>query len=300
MAPALGAQTTPARAADCEFKLGFKALHDLIPEIVGDCLDNETHNPENGDGLQMTARGLMVWRKADNWTAFTDGSTTWINGPFGLESRPNNERFSWEPAAPPPAPAAAPAPAPPPPPEPAAAPPPPAPAPTGGPISKQPTEIILSLNDVGKDITQMYLREGADSRSKIAEIRFERDIETVNSKLGPTKVLNRVYVANDVAAAQSLYREEAGKQTKMPEADERVGAVYQNEGKDAIAKLGDEQISHAACNDDCNSKDFNRLHQRTVLRFQNVVAVLYFWGANDQATTFQTSDWLGMVRGRMG
>ncbi len=46
----------------------------------------------------------MVWRKADNWTAFTDGTTTWINGAFGLASRLNSQIFEWEK---PPAPAAA-------------------------------------------------------------------------------------------------------------------------------------------------------------------------------------------------
>src|SRR5262245_2157606 len=90
-----------ADAADCEFVLGFKALADLIPDRVGNCLDNESHNPANGDALQHTTAwhgqgGLLVWRKADNWTAFTDGSTTWINGPDGLVSRPNSgPLFPW-------------------------------------------------------------------------------------------------------------------------------------------------------------------------------------------------------------
>ena len=38
----------------------------------------------------------MAWRKADNWTAFTDGYRTWINGPNGLVMRLNTERFVWE------------------------------------------------------------------------------------------------------------------------------------------------------------------------------------------------------------
>jgi hypothetical protein len=88
--------------APCEFILGFKTLHDLIPEVVGDCDSDEFHNPENGDGLQRTTNGLLVWRKADNWTAFTNGSTTWVNGPFGLQSRPIDDRFDWEMAAGPP------------------------------------------------------------------------------------------------------------------------------------------------------------------------------------------------------
>jgi hypothetical protein len=86
-----------ARAQEsCVFSLGFKTLHDMIPDVVGSCLENEHHNPENGDGLQRTTGGLLVWRKADNWTAFTDGTTTWINGPLGLQSRPNGDRFPWE------------------------------------------------------------------------------------------------------------------------------------------------------------------------------------------------------------
>lgn len=70
-------------AADCQFVLGFKTLRDMIPGTVGDCLTDEHHNPDNGDGLQETTGpggkgGLLVWRNADNWTAFTDGHWTWI------------------------------------------------------------------------------------------------------------------------------------------------------------------------------------------------------------------------------
>lgn len=86
----------PAGAASCQFVLGFKALHDLIPQVVGNCTEDEHHNALNGDGLQETTRGLLVWRKSDNWTAFTDGVYTWINGPFGLEKRRNDQRFLWE------------------------------------------------------------------------------------------------------------------------------------------------------------------------------------------------------------
>ena len=103
---ALGS-ATPSQAADgCEYVLGFKALHDLIPDKVGPCRTSEHHNLINGDGLQETAGvdgkgGLLVWRKADNWTAYTDGYRTWINGPLGLQQRLNTERFPWETSAPP-------------------------------------------------------------------------------------------------------------------------------------------------------------------------------------------------------
>ncbi|HEX2922666.1 MAG TPA: protease inhibitor I42 family protein [Chloroflexota bacterium] len=78
-----------------EYKLGFKALADQIPSEVGDPLENE-HWEANGDSLQQTTGGLMVWRKADNWTAFTDGSRTWINGLDGVQQRGNDYRFPWE------------------------------------------------------------------------------------------------------------------------------------------------------------------------------------------------------------
>ena len=79
--------------AHCEFRLGFATLRDLIGhETVGECLENEHYNAI-GDSNQQTTGGLMAWRKADNWTAFTDGYRTWINGPNGLVQRLNTERF---------------------------------------------------------------------------------------------------------------------------------------------------------------------------------------------------------------
>ena len=83
--------------APCRFVLGFAAIRAAIgPERVGDCLEDEHANPANGDALQRTTGGLLVWRKADNWTAFTDGHRTWLNGPLGLQQRLNSERFDWE------------------------------------------------------------------------------------------------------------------------------------------------------------------------------------------------------------
>ena len=83
-------------AANCQFVLGFATLRDLIGhDIVGECLDNEHYNAI-GDSNQHTTGGLLAWRKADNWTAFTDGYRTWVNGPNGLQQRLNTERFEWE------------------------------------------------------------------------------------------------------------------------------------------------------------------------------------------------------------
>ena len=81
----------------CGFVGGFAELRALVGEQkIGACLENEHFNIENGNSEQRTTGGLLVWRKGDNFTAFTDGGTTWVNGPNGLQSRPNNERLAWE------------------------------------------------------------------------------------------------------------------------------------------------------------------------------------------------------------
>ncbi len=93
--PDTGPQPGPAAQGDCQYVLGFLALYQRIPDVMGACASNETPSP-NGDSLQQTANGLAVYRAADNWTAFTDGNQTWISGPQGLQSRLNTERFPWE------------------------------------------------------------------------------------------------------------------------------------------------------------------------------------------------------------
>lgn len=93
---ALGVTAMPAQAAGCQFVLGFGSLDGMIPSIVGQCVEDERHNADNGDAFQHTSRGLLVWRKADNWTAFTDGFHTWVLGPVGLLERLNTQRFSFE------------------------------------------------------------------------------------------------------------------------------------------------------------------------------------------------------------
>lgn len=97
------ATAAPVSAEDgaCGYVNGFALLRDLIAlsekaDQVGACQEREYHAP-NGDGVQWTSNGVLLWRKTDNWTAFTDGQSTWVNGPQGLQKRANSERFPWEP-----------------------------------------------------------------------------------------------------------------------------------------------------------------------------------------------------------
>jgi hypothetical protein len=91
----LNAAEANAGAPACQFKLGFAVLDQALGARVGACLDDESYNG-NGDSVQHAAGGLLVWRRADNWTAFTDGYQTWVNGPNGIQRRLNTERFAWE------------------------------------------------------------------------------------------------------------------------------------------------------------------------------------------------------------
>jgi uncharacterized protein YkwD len=94
--PAATSTTAPSTPSGCQFVLGFATMAGSIPQAVGQCTDEESHNPTNGDALQHTSGGLLVWRKADNWTAFTDGFHTWVNGPSGVQERLNTQRFTFE------------------------------------------------------------------------------------------------------------------------------------------------------------------------------------------------------------
>jgi hypothetical protein len=94
--PAGPMPTVQAQAASCQFVLGFAVLQSMIGAgTVGPCRENQ-HTAPNGDTWQVTIKGQMEWRKADNRTVFTDGYRTWLYGPTGLQSRLNTERFAWE------------------------------------------------------------------------------------------------------------------------------------------------------------------------------------------------------------
>jgi hypothetical protein len=98
-APAQSAPPTAAPptkpAAHCGFVLGFKQLRDKAPEAVGECLEDEHLDAQSGETVQRTTKGVFSFGK-DKVTRFSDGSRTWIDGPFGLQVRANNERFRWE------------------------------------------------------------------------------------------------------------------------------------------------------------------------------------------------------------
>ncbi|MDP2660956.1 MAG: glycoside hydrolase family 2 TIM barrel-domain containing protein [Dehalococcoidia bacterium] len=88
----------------CQISLGFAFLRDTVnqaegADTVGTCLEDIRYGA-GGNSMQLTGNGLLAWSGSTNWTGFTDGETTWVNGPYGLEKRSNNEQFLWEEEAP--------------------------------------------------------------------------------------------------------------------------------------------------------------------------------------------------------
>ena len=97
-----------AAAASCQFVLGFKQIHDRIPDIVGDCTDNQTTAP-NGDTLQHTMRGMLAYSFGRMpWPEFTDGYRAWTyDGGSQLWVRLNTDPDWFQPSASSPSPVAA-------------------------------------------------------------------------------------------------------------------------------------------------------------------------------------------------
>ncbi|MCY4436536.1 MAG: hypothetical protein OXE05_04305 [Chloroflexi bacterium] len=178
--------STVTASDHCQFVLGFKTLRDLIGhDIVGECLENE-HLNANGDAVQQTTGGLLVWRKADNWTAFTDGHRTWINGPYGLQERLNWQRFPWEPDYAPGGVAATPTPVPAPIPPPPTATPLPHPTPTPRPFVDSAlvqAYHVMRTTDEGNKVADMFVGLSASAtfqdtsywRAVPAEVAINRE-----------------------------------------------------------------------------------------------------------------------------
>lgn len=66
------------------FVLGFAELKRQLGDIMGEPLECERVNPDNGDTLQRTTTGLAVYRQRTGLLMFTDGWRKWALTPAGL------------------------------------------------------------------------------------------------------------------------------------------------------------------------------------------------------------------------
>jgi hypothetical protein len=78
---------------------GFRLLAKQVPGGVGEVIDAESPTAD-GNVVQHTTLGQFLWRKVDNVPIFSDETTAWLTGPYGLQSRPVDAAFLWEPLDP--------------------------------------------------------------------------------------------------------------------------------------------------------------------------------------------------------
>ena len=82
-APAIASPAAGQSNAFCEsdqspeFVLGFAALRARVGDPMGEPIECEHANAENGDSLQRTTHGLSFYRKSTNTPTFTDGFSHW-------------------------------------------------------------------------------------------------------------------------------------------------------------------------------------------------------------------------------
>ena len=89
-----------AEQAPCQLNADFQIIIQKVGvNTIGDCVTDELLGAP-GDRFQSTTRGLLIFNANGNWTAFTDGQTTWINNPNGLVSVGNSQPSSMPTAQP--------------------------------------------------------------------------------------------------------------------------------------------------------------------------------------------------------
>ena len=83
--------TAPASAAphcgsgqEPQFLFGFAHFKSLLGDKIGQPVECEHANPDNGDTLQQTTTGLAFYRKSTNTPTFTDGWNHWAWTTDGL------------------------------------------------------------------------------------------------------------------------------------------------------------------------------------------------------------------------
>jgi hypothetical protein len=148
-----------------------------------------------------------------------------------------------------------------------------------------PEQIGFHVPELGPEITAMFERTGSDARSRWYEANFQRSPETLTQRLGPMTIYNMVFVANSSADARAIFQENAI--NALPQATEKRGPIFP---EPKTKPVGNDFHSIGACNDDCSGAQSEFLHERVVLRWGNVVAIIYTWGHESQSNPDDIGD----------
>jgi len=172
----------------------------------------------------------------------------------------------------------------------------PAPAPTkapSGPPSGDPKVFLAREAEAGKGANEesKQSKNGSDSRMVWASNRIERERTNANYNSGPVSIASKAIIAADVDTARKILDEEAKLNEKFPEANDKVGGLF-DFNVEADQDVGEDAKGRSACvAKGCDSKDDdNQIHRRMVFRVDRYVGVVYTFGmdypeGNTQAYT---------------
>lgn len=150
-----------------------------------------------------------------------------------------------------------------------------------------PTKVVLTLGDAGKEATQYANEQGTDKYGPWARTRFERDRSNGASALGPNVMDSKVWIAKDVESAKALFKEEAARKNFPERTEEAKGNV----DKVKPTSFGEEFAFVTAYYEDRDSKVFQ--HYRFVGRVGKGVAVIYLFGREEFFQDQKDRTWTG-------
>ncbi|MFN0072888.1 MAG: PPC domain-containing protein [Chloroflexota bacterium] len=161
-------------------------------------------------------------------------------------------------------------------------------APPSGPglTGARPHDIILRIDEVGREAKQEYARDGSLPDSQWVEMRYERPRTFRGMRSGWVSIMSRVTVTNDIATAQRLYRDLSDQ--GFPEATEPMGPEFFPD----TGTIGDESTAKGNCQNTCVQEE-PLMHMRIVFRQANAVVLLYTWGmGGTEGATAESAAWL--------
>ncbi len=153
-----------------------------------------------------------------------------------------------------------------------------------GPVT-DPWQVVLKLEDAGKEATQYISDEGTDKHGKFARTRYERDRSNGASTLGPNVIDSKVWITKDAEAAKALFKEQAAIKN-FPERKEGVTGMVE---KIKPASYGEEFAYVGGYWQD--EKVWQ--HHRFVIRQGNLVSVVYLFGREDFFLDEKDKGWTG-------
>jgi hypothetical protein len=160
----------------------------------------------------------------------------------------------------------------------------PAPSPTkapSAPPSGDPKRFLPTEAEAGKGANEesKQSKNGSDSRMVWASNRIERERTNANLNSGPVTIAAKAIIAADVETARKILEEEAKLNDKFPEANDKVGGLFEF-NIEGDQDVGEDAAGRSACvAKGCDAKeDDNQIHRRMVFRVDRYVGVVYTFG----------------------